>query len=98
MTWNIIYRRHAKKEFDKAYDWYESQKEGLGDKFAKCVQDELDHLEMNPKIHAEVYKSARRAVVKVFPYCIYYVVKEDRVQIVSIFHASQDPSKWQSRV
>lgn len=34
MSWEIIFRDEARREFDEAYDWYEAQKEGLGDRFA----------------------------------------------------------------
>lgn len=44
MTWEIIFRREARKEFDEAYDYYESKKEGLGEEFAQCVQDEMNRL------------------------------------------------------
>jgi plasmid stabilization system protein ParE len=98
MSWKIDYHKEAQKEFDEAYDHYEEQKEGLGEDFAKCVQDQIDYLKMNPKIHAKVYKEARRAVVKRFPYCIYYVIEKDRVIIASVFFTGQDPSKWQSRI
>ena len=63
MTWQIDYRKEAQAEFDKAYDYYEEQKEGLGEEFAKCVQEELDFLAMNPKIHAKVPRGTFSPVV-----------------------------------
>jgi plasmid stabilization system protein ParE len=98
MTWDIIFRKAARKEFDEAYDFYESRKEGLGEEFAQCVQVELKSLEINPKVHAKIYKEARRAVVKRFPYCIYYIIRSEQVHIVSVFHTSRNPRKWQSRI
>lgn len=53
---------------------------------------------MNPKMPPKIYKEARRAVVRRFPYCIYYIIQSDRIHIVSIFHTSRNPKKWQSRV
>jgi plasmid stabilization system protein ParE len=97
MTWEIVFRKVARKEFDKAYDWYESQKENLGDDFAACVQEQIDVLKLNPKVHAKIYKEARRAVARRFPYVIYYSIHGNRVQIESIFLASRNPVRWQKR-
>lgn len=49
MKRTIVFRKAAQRDFDKSYDWYESQKAGLGDEFAQRVQDELDVLTKNPK-------------------------------------------------
>ena len=68
MTWKIVISTEAQKEFDEAFDYYESKKLGLGDDFAQCVWEQLDSLENSPKAHAIVFKEARRAVVRRFPY------------------------------
>jgi hypothetical protein len=98
MTWEIVYRKEVKKEMKAAYKWYEKEKEGLGEEFAECVQEAFTYLEINPRIHSKVFKDVRKAVVRRFPFCVYYTIDGDRVYIVSIFDTRQDPAKWQSRV
>ncbi len=36
MSLPIIFRPEARAEFDEAYDWYEGQHAGLGEKFARA--------------------------------------------------------------
>ncbi len=98
MSWEIIFHRDSRYEFDEAYDFYESKQIGLGEDFAKGIQDEIDSLSMNLKIHARVYRDVRKAVVHRFPYCIYYTIESDRVRIISVFHAKRDPNLWKNRV
>ncbi len=46
----------------------------------------------------DVYKDARCALLRRFPYAIYYRVKRDRIVVIAVFHSSRDPREWQSRV
>jgi plasmid stabilization system protein ParE len=71
-----------------------SKRRGLGDEFAECVQEQLRYLEKNPKVHAEIYKNARRAVVRRFPYLVYYAIKGSRVQVASVIRASRKSARW----
>jgi plasmid stabilization system protein ParE len=54
-------------------------------------------LSANPLIHQVVFADIRKAVVKRFPYCIYYRAHTDRVEVIAVFHTSRDPSIWQGR-
>jgi plasmid stabilization system protein ParE len=98
MSWEIAYHKAVKREINAAYRRYEKEKEGLGEEFAECVQEQIAFLEMNPKIHGKVFKDVRKSVVRRFPFCIYYTIEGDRVYIISVFHTKQDPAKWQARV
>lgn len=40
----------------------------------------------------------RRAVVRRFPYVIFYDVEPERIVVYAVFHCSQDPSKWKARL
>ncbi len=98
MTWKLAISAEAQQEFDDAFDYYEEKKIGLGDEFAECVREQLDALRNFPKAHAIVFKDARRTVVKRFPYCIYYVVREDQVNVIAIIHGKRYQRRWRKRV
>jgi plasmid stabilization system protein ParE len=40
----------------------------------------------------------RRALVRRFPYEVFYEPSEDCITIYAVFHCSQDPAKWQARL
>jgi plasmid stabilization system protein ParE len=62
------------------------------------VNAALERIANNPKMHAVVLEDARKAVVRGFPYCVYYREDGDNVVVLSVFHTSGDPTDWQRRV
>ncbi len=46
----------------------------------------------------QIYKSARRARIRRFPYVAYFVSTATGIQIVACMHAKRDPRIWQQRV
>ncbi len=47
--------------------------------------------------YAVVYRDVRRAVVRRFPYAVYYRIVSSRVIVTAIFHSRRDPKSWQAR-
>ena len=52
----------------------------------------------SPRLHRVVYKNVRKAVVQRFPYILLYHEESGEVVVISVFHTSRDPARWQSRV
>jgi plasmid stabilization system protein ParE len=52
---------------------------------------------MNPELPATIYRDVRRALVRRFPYAIYYRVEPERIAVIAIHHGKRDPRHWQSR-
>jgi toxin ParE1/3/4 len=98
MTFRQTILPEAQADFDEGVRWYAKEKKGRGRKFAEAVKQVLKRLRKMPKAHTVVMKDVRRALVPGFPYIVLYRVTDDEVVIISIFHTSQDPYKWQSRV
>src|SRR5947209_15920013 len=65
----------AKRDVKKAYEWYEEQKPGLGEMFLERVEECLRAIGRSPKAFQLVAKDARRAIVKQFPYAIFYRIE-----------------------
>ena len=97
MSLPIALRAEAEAEFDEAFDWYDAQGAGLGAAFAAEVQRVLDRVAANPFMHGTVLADIRKAVVRRFPYCVFYRPHSDRVEVIAVFHTSRDPSVWQDR-
>jgi len=51
-----------------------------------------------PELHAKVHEEYRRALVRRFPYAIFYEYTGGKVTVYCIFHASRDPKKWRNRL
>lgn len=98
MSHQLVFLQEARDEFDTAADFYEGRQTGLGVRLTLAVNATLERIANNPKLHAVVLEDVRKAVVRGFPYCIYYREDSDNVVVLSVFHTSRDPSEWQRRV
>ncbi|NET60917.1 MAG: type II toxin-antitoxin system RelE/ParE family toxin [Symploca sp. SIO2E6] len=97
MDYAVVFRPAVRDEISEAYNWYEQQKLSIGDDFLDCVDKTLNRICLMPESYAIVYRDIRRAVVKRFPYAIYYRVVSNRVIVIAIFHSRRDPKSWQTR-
>jgi plasmid stabilization system protein ParE len=97
MSLPVVLTDEAQAEFDAAADWYETHS-GLGAKFVAAVRESLNRIGAMPELHAVVLQDVRRAVLRGFPYNIYYRVRADRVEVIAVFHGRRNPSEWQTRV
>lgn len=88
----------AKRDVQKSYEWYEEQKPGLGDVFLERVEECLAAIRRSPKAFQPVAKDARRAILKQFPYAVFYRIEGKAIFIYSVFHCLQDPKKWLDRL
>jgi len=98
MKRRIVLRRVAELEYDDSIAWYEREREGLGLEFRaaieKCFQRIADNPDLFPKIRGEV----RRAVVLGrFSFVIHFLIEEERILILSVFHTSRDPRQLKFR-
>jgi plasmid stabilization system protein ParE len=95
---SLILRPEAEAEVEEAYRWYEKQSAGLGREFLRMVDAALEAIRRQPELYPLKYKSARQVVVRRFPYCIYYIIQPDgSIEVISCFHTSKNPRRWQSR-
>jgi hypothetical protein len=65
----------AKRDVKKAYQWYEEQRSGLGEVFLERVEECLRAIVGSPNAFQLFAKNARRAIVKQFPYVIFYRIE-----------------------
>ncbi len=67
----VVFRKQARLEFDKASDWYEKERLGLGMEFLAEIQRLIHRIASSPEQFPMLYRDVRKAVVRRFPYCIY---------------------------
>lgn len=95
---NYTIRLHPKTEDDykEAYEWYEDEQKGLGERFIKAVRQKIESISNRPEIYStKGNKNYREALVEFFPYLIVYKVykKKKEIFISSIHHAKKHPRK-----
>jgi plasmid stabilization system protein ParE len=98
VSFPLIIRPEAEADMAEGFDWYEQRRSGLGEEFLKEVQTRLRQIEDNPLRHAEVYRNARQALVRRFPYKVLYLFEVGKVEVLGVVHAKRQPEFWQKRV
>jgi hypothetical protein len=97
MVHELIFHKEAIVDFENAAEWYETQKKDLGIRFLLSLDDVLNKIKSKPLLFATVHKNFRNAVMDVFPFSIYYCLKDDTIVIVGIVHQKRNPAVWKKR-
>lgn len=98
MSITLLLRPAAEEDIRQAYRWYEEQRAGLGDDFLLCVEATLATIKENPQLFPAIHKQARRALVRRFPYAIFYVLRDEMISVLGVFHGSRNPQRWGERL
>lgn len=98
MAVEVRFAPEAAADATAGFRWYEEQRPGLGSQFLDCVLVCLQRVRRAPELHARVRGEFRRALVRRFPYAVFYELVDQTVTVYGIVHTARDPAKWQSRL
>ncbi|MCB2181059.1 MAG: type II toxin-antitoxin system RelE/ParE family toxin [Desulfobulbaceae bacterium] len=98
MAVELIVAPEAQQDIEEAYGWYEQRRPGLGEDFLSCVDAGIQTICRLPLSYPQIYEEYRRALVRRFPFAVFYEYTSGVVYIYSIFHTSQNPDKWRIRL
>lgn len=100
MAARLIMAEEAELDVADAYTFYERQRVGLGEDFLARVDACIQSILRAPTVRAFFLNDYRRALVRKFPYAVYYTYEDadDRVIVYCIFHTSRDPKKLRERL
>ncbi|UIE38868.1 type II toxin-antitoxin system RelE/ParE family toxin [Leptodesmis sichuanensis] len=98
MSYTLIIRPEAELDIQDTFEWYEAQSPGLGSEFVRAVDACLSSIGRNPLAYPLIYRQARRALIRRFPYGILYVFEQETIFVVACFHGKRNPKSWQQRL
>lgn len=98
MAVELIIMAEAEQDLQDSYDWYEKRRFGLGEDFLGCVETCIRQICRSPEIYAKVHEDYRRALVRRFPYAIFFELTTDVLTVYCILHTSRDAAKWRERL
>ena len=93
----IRLRREAEIELVEARLWYSLQGEGLDVALMKRVDQALNAIIAAPQSYPVVYRNLRRAVVRQFPFAIFYQAIGNEIIVFAVYHSRRDPKRLDSR-
>jgi plasmid stabilization system protein ParE len=92
----VRFKRAAEHDVESAFRWYEDHRSGLGSEFLVAVDSAVSLIVSNPKVCPVVRARVRRAVLRRFPYLLFYVIEPEEIVVLACMHASRDPERWPS--
>lgn len=96
MTFDVRIRPEAEQDMTEAASWYEQHQRGLGQDFLDEALAVFMRLAESPFGYELVHRSARRALLRRFPFAVFYTFEED-VVILGVLHGSRHPRHWMRR-
>ena len=94
---NYTFHPHAEKELKQIEIYYDSEREGLGDRFRDEVQLTISRILRFPNGCPALSKSIRRCQLNSFPYGIIYQVMPSEIFVVAVTHVRREPDYWTYR-
>ena len=94
----LVLRPAAEADIAAAALWYEARASGLGAEFLRLVDVALAEVQRMPERFPVVHEQCRRALLRRFPYGIYFVPTAELISVLARMHARRDPRRWEERV
>ena len=88
----------AELDVSDAAAWYEEQRAGLGDEFLDELDSILRRVIKDPLQFPKIKKQIRRALLRRFPYSVYFGLSKETVELIAVLHQRRDPRTWERRV
>ena len=93
----IIVEPEAEAELREAFDWYESQRAGLGADFLLCVEAAFTSARDRPHSFPFIHSMTRRVLVRRFPYLVLFRDLPAQTVVLGVMHAARDPKAFVRR-
>ena len=99
MDRRLVVRPLAEADIEEAARWYEGEQIGLGSRFLVDLELVLEHTTEAPHQFPLVAAGARRALLRSFPYAVYFRASEHAVVILAVLHLRRNPavSRYRTR-
>lgn len=98
MTFSLSIRAGAARDIADAHAWYEAENEGLGSEFLDALQLVFSRVVGAPERFPIVRADVRRALLRRFPYSVYFRVVGCELRVLAVVHQSRNPVGWQRRI
>ena len=94
MSYKLILRQEAERDLVEASKWYEEKVPGLGTDFLAVIERSLESIQENPARFPVMYRNVRRALIRRFPYGIFYFLEVESIIVLAVLHTARNPAKW----
>jgi plasmid stabilization system protein ParE len=97
VTLQVSLTPEAEADVQEAHLWYAERGMGLAEDFRRSLDECFSRVVSHPESYPTVHRAVRRALLRRFPYCIFYVLEPERAVVIGCLHARRDPRAWRLR-
>ena len=97
MILEILISREARADIAEALSGFREISSPLAARFGVELERVYSSIADYSEMYPIVYKNFRRALLRKFPYSVFYIAQESFVLIVGVVHQSRDESTWKGR-
>lgn len=91
MPYSIRYKQAASAEVEAAISRYAQPEINQASAFVKDLERTEAHLRALPALYQKIEGEIRRAVLRRFPYSLFYVIEREEVIVLACMHQHQKP-------
>jgi len=93
----VRFNPEAALELLEATFWYEDERAGLGDLLKSELLEIMDRVATMPQSFPVAFGTSRRALLRRFPYAVYFEEHDDEVVVFAFCHLHRDLSRLPDR-
>jgi plasmid stabilization system protein ParE len=98
MNRGFIVRPLAEADLEDAARWYEDERAGLAERFFGDVDRTFALIRERPLQFPAISGDVRRALLRTFPYAVYFSASEEMVTVLAVLHMRRNPKVWRGRL
>jgi len=87
----------AELDLDDAHRWYQAQRPRLAADFLAAVEACMASVRRHPEAYQLVDPTMRRALLRRFPYAVFYEEEAIDIVVYGVFHCARHPRAWRRR-
>jgi plasmid stabilization system protein ParE len=97
MARRLVVQPQPDLDIQAAAVWYEDQRAGLGLRFLDELDLVFQRVKDNPRQFPRVEGDVHRALLRHFPYGVYFLVESEDINVLAVLHLHREPDMWKSR-
>ena len=98
MAAELTFAPETALDIEQAYASYEARRAGLGEEFLSCVDACVQAICRSPEVQAKIHKEYRRALLRRFPFAVFYEHVAGTIKVYGVIHTSRNPEIWRERL
>jgi plasmid stabilization system protein ParE len=97
VTSQLVVSPEAARDIADAVAWLRERSPGLPNRFGAEIEDVYASIIEHPEMYPLVYRRLHRAIMRRFPYSVFYVVDAGAIVVIGVIHQARDESAWKRR-